>query len=210
MGQVGAVETSRAAWESIGQKLPSPHLGCPAFIQSFDHFAKVLPANGRVLDLGCGIGAVARLLVAQGFDVFGIDFAEAMIAAARTAVPEATFVQQSMLDISFDGEFDGVLASYSLLGLTPSQFDLVAGKIARALKPGGATLIALNEPDAGEDQDGSSISEIGGHSMYSRTYSEAEVRRAFSSLEVLSVERGIVSSDFYGDERCLCVLMAKT
>lgn len=206
---VVVVDATRNAWEEIGENLPSPHLTCPAFIRAFNKFVERLPTEGRVLDLGCGLGAVARLLVARGLNVVGIDYAGAMIAGARARVPEATFILQSMLEIAFEEEFDGVLASYSLLGLTPPEFEIMAGKITRSLRPGGAVLVALNEPDSDEDQDATSISTIGGHHMYSRTYTEAEVRLAFSDLEIVSVERGDVTSSFYGKEKCLCIILAK-
>src|SRR3954468_24724574 len=39
--------------------------------------------RGRVLDAGCGTGALAVELAARGFDVTGIDFAERAIDLAR-------------------------------------------------------------------------------------------------------------------------------
>lgn len=47
----------------------------------------------RVLDVGCGNGALARLLVGQErISYFGLDFSEAALVAARTAVPTGTFI----------------------------------------------------------------------------------------------------------------------
>jgi len=209
MNTARGTEANQAAWDKIGRDLPSPQLSCLAFIQSLEHFISLMPANGQVLDLGCGLGAVARLLVARGLNVTGVDYAESMVAGARAAVPGATFVRQSMLDINFDSEFDGVVASYSLLGLSPDEFAVVAGRIVRALRRGGVFLVALNEPEPGEDQDATAVSHIGGHMMYARAYSDAEVRQAFSGLAVVRVERGIVTSEIYGAEKGLFMIMAK-
>ncbi|GAA3001814.1 class I SAM-dependent methyltransferase [Actinokineospora diospyrosa] len=44
-----------------------------------------------VLDLGCGTGNLAALLVARGIDVVGVDPAEASLALARAKVPTARF-----------------------------------------------------------------------------------------------------------------------
>lgn len=42
-------------------------------------FAACLPSGGRVLDLGCGAGEpIAQWFIAEGFQITGVDFAEAM------------------------------------------------------------------------------------------------------------------------------------
>jgi SAM-dependent methyltransferase len=45
--------------------------------------ARVLPAGGRVIDLGCGTGEHSRFLASKGFDVVGVD-------ASRTMIEKAT------------------------------------------------------------------------------------------------------------------------
>jgi SAM-dependent methyltransferase len=47
--------------------------------------------RGRVVELGCGGGTVAKYLVDRGYEVLGIDQSPAMIRLARAAVPGATF-----------------------------------------------------------------------------------------------------------------------
>lgn len=49
------------------------------------------PAPGRVADLGCGTGTLARLLVDEGYTVAGVDISPEMIRRARSKVPEADF-----------------------------------------------------------------------------------------------------------------------
>ena len=47
-------------------------------------FAALLPAAGHVLDLGCGFGhPVASSLLAQGFDVTGVDTSPSLVFALR-------------------------------------------------------------------------------------------------------------------------------
>jgi SAM-dependent methyltransferase len=48
-------------------------------------------AHGTVVDLGCGSGILASVLVDAGYDVLGIDVSDAMIALARSRAPKATF-----------------------------------------------------------------------------------------------------------------------
>lgn len=47
----------------------------------------------RILDLGCGNGVVARRLIEEGFDVYGIDASETGIRIASGEHPGRFFVQ---------------------------------------------------------------------------------------------------------------------
>jgi SAM-dependent methyltransferase len=50
----------------------------------------------RVVDLGCGAGALSAILVRAGFQVIGIDRSAGLLAIARREVPGAEFVNESM------------------------------------------------------------------------------------------------------------------
>lgn len=63
------------------------------------------PPLGPILDLGCGNGAVARALIAEGYDVYGADASESGIAIANAESPGRFFV----LDVS-SGELPNELA----------------------------------------------------------------------------------------------------
>jgi SAM-dependent methyltransferase len=69
-------------------------------------------AGGRVLDVGCGPGLIARALVDAGADLVGIDGRESVVAAARTRAPEGNF---HVRDVQYDdlrslGRFSTVVA----------------------------------------------------------------------------------------------------
>lgn len=66
----------------------------------------------RILDVGCGNGAVACKLIADGFDVYGIDASVSGIGIANKKFPNRFFVQ----DIS---------SEYLPDGLPAHQFDVV-------------------------------------------------------------------------------------
>lgn len=68
--------------------------------------------RGAILDLGCGNGAVARALIALGYDVYGVDASESGVAIANATAPGRFFV----LDVS---------AGRLPIGLTGKRFDLV-------------------------------------------------------------------------------------
>jgi ubiquinone/menaquinone biosynthesis C-methylase UbiE len=66
-----------------------------------------LEPGWRVLDVGCGAGAVLRLVAGRGCVPHGIDAAEALIAFARTRLPNADLRVGEMEDLPWgDDGFD--------------------------------------------------------------------------------------------------------
>jgi SAM-dependent methyltransferase len=55
--------------------------------------------RGLVVDLGCGSGIWARELCDAGYEVFGVDQSESMIAIARRRLPDGEFRQESFLTV---------------------------------------------------------------------------------------------------------------
>jgi magnesium-protoporphyrin O-methyltransferase len=73
----------------------------------------------RLLDAGCGTGAVAVEAARRGADVVAVDLAGTLLDLARTRIPPAlarrvSFIPGDMLDPSF-GRFDHVVAMDSLI-----------------------------------------------------------------------------------------------
>jgi cyclopropane fatty-acyl-phospholipid synthase-like methyltransferase len=108
-----------------------------------------LRAGASVLDLGCGTGLPsARQLADGGCRVTGIDISPAMLAQARSNVPQATFLELDMTELgSLPGGYAAVVAFFSLLNLPRSLFPRVLGLIREALVPGGLFSLAMVEAD---------------------------------------------------------------
>jgi SAM-dependent methyltransferase len=58
----------------------------------------------RLLDVGCGAGALLWCLQDNGLKLFGVDYSAPLIAHARRAVPEATFAVAEALSLPFDAD----------------------------------------------------------------------------------------------------------
>lgn len=87
----------------------------------------------RILDLGCGDGALTLDIAAAGAEVVGVDASADMVEAARARGLEAHRVDGEHL--AFDGEFDAVFSNAALHWMPGA--DAVASGVFRALKPGG-------------------------------------------------------------------------
>ncbi len=87
----------------------------------------------RVLDLGCGDGALTEKLVASGCTVVGVDGSADQIAAAVKRGLDARVMNGEALE--FDHEFDAVFSNAALHWM--KRPDAVIDGVRRALKPGG-------------------------------------------------------------------------
>lgn len=90
-------------------------------------------AGERILDLGCGDGALTEALVAAGAEVLGVDASPDMIAAAKARGLAARVANGEAL--AFDAEFDAVFSNAALHWMVNA--DAVTAGVARALRPGG-------------------------------------------------------------------------
>jgi len=92
------------------------------------------PQSGeRILDLGCGDGALTERLVAMGAQVVGIDNSPDMIAAARQRGLDARVTDARAL--GFENEFDAVFSNAVLHWIKDDPDAPIAGAF-RALKTG--------------------------------------------------------------------------
>jgi trans-aconitate methyltransferase len=88
----------------------------------------------RILDLGCGDGALTQKLAELGCDVLGVDAGPDMIRVARELGLDAHVVDGH--ELAFEREFDAVFSNAALHWMKRDPDAVVAG-VARALKPGG-------------------------------------------------------------------------
>jgi trans-aconitate methyltransferase len=201
-------EINRTAWNNIVRsgKGIHPYTGDKKS-EWLRHFMESLPSGGKVLDLGCGDGIpVGEQLSEKRFILTGVDVSDEMIKAYAMNVPGAEVHRMPMTDIAWNQAFDGVVSSFSMLLLPPEDFRLVAGKVAKALKPQGYLILMLNEGDSSFGD----VQEIQGEQMYSTVVSEQEVRSSFEpQLELMSLDRETVTTEEYGTEHTMMFLFQK-
>jgi len=90
-------------------------------------------AGERILDLGCGDGALTEKLVALGCDVIGLDASPEQVAGACARGLDCRVGSGEAL--AFTNEFDAVFSNAALHWMRDA--DAVIGGVRRALRPGG-------------------------------------------------------------------------
>ena len=107
---------------------------------------RILPAGGatqplKILDAGCGTGAVMKYLARYG-EVTGFDFsAEALKFSRRRGHPR--LMQASVTAVPFADSTYDLVVSFDVLCEHGVDDGLALGEFARVLKPGGALLLRL-------------------------------------------------------------------
>lgn len=120
------------------------------------HVAELLrlfdpPQGARVLDIGCGTGAVAKLMAEARPD---LRFTLLNVSPSQLGMCPAGFdlICGDMNDLPFSsGSFDAVMALYAL---GHGDLAAVTGEIERVLRPGGVAFVydlAADEPAALEE-----------------------------------------------------------
>lgn len=101
-----------------------------------------------VLDIGCGAGATAAWLASLGFRVTGVDpspnlLAEAVraVAALPPSAPSPRFLSGRAENLPVDDASQDLAICECVLSLVPDA-DAALAETARALRPGGALLLA--------------------------------------------------------------------
>lgn len=87
----------------------------------------------RILDVGCGDGALTAKLAALGCDVVGVDTSDSLLAAARARGLDVR--KADVRNLPFDGEFNAVFSNAVLHWVREPE--VAARSMRKALKPGG-------------------------------------------------------------------------
>ena len=123
-----------------------------------------VPAETRVLDVGCGVGRWSRRLAARGAQVTGIDLSPTMIAEARRRAQadgiagRCRFATQNLADLDAGAPFDLVLGVTVLQHiLEPAALHAALARMTQHLAPGGRMVLLEAAPTRASSHCDSSI-----------------------------------------------------
>ncbi|MBK5919551.1 SAM-dependent methyltransferase [Rhodothalassium salexigens] len=135
-------------WNAVADAFAARRAAHPIGRSVVRDWAASLPAGGSIVYVGAGSGEpLAAALVADGFGLWAIDAAPAMVAAFRRHLPDVPVRCEAAERSDFFGRsFDGALA-VGLVFLLPADTQRVLiPALARALKPGGRLLFSAPAP----------------------------------------------------------------
>src|SRR6266704_443594 len=96
--------------------------------QLLHQFAEIVGTQGKVCEIGCGPGQIARYLKDRNVNMCGVDLSEEMVKTARRLNPDIPFAQGNMLALNApDESFAGVVSFYAIIHLRRED-------VTRALK----------------------------------------------------------------------------
>jgi len=109
----------------------------------------------KVLDVGCGNGKLAKLLLENGFEVLGIDRSDVMIERAKSLGVDAKNIELSKI---LSEAFDCLLCVGDVLNyMKQDELKRFLIEVSRVLKKGGYLLVDINTLHGFEISDGSVI-----------------------------------------------------
>ncbi len=162
-------ETSQAVYEANAAAYDAQRSRALFEGRWLARFTACLPSAGHVLDLGCGAGEpIARWFLAEGFQVTGVDYAQAMLEIARSRWPDGDWRCADMRVLELPERFDGIVAWNSFFHLTPDEQRTCLPRMAAHLKPGGSLLLTVG-PSLGE-----AIGTVAGQTVYHASLSPSE------------------------------------
>jgi SAM-dependent methyltransferase len=126
-------------WEKHWQKYDVEKVITSASSSRFllGYTRKYLPPDSRILEGGCGLGQYVYCLHVNGYDAYGIDYAQKTVGQINEAIPELKVLVGDVRALPFEeGFFDG----YWSLGIIEhfyEGFDVIALEMRRVIKSGG-------------------------------------------------------------------------
>ena len=145
------------------------------WLEKFENF---LPVNASILDVGCGSGEpIAQHFIAKGYELAGVDYAQAMITLARQRFPKQNWYVADMRALNLGRRYDGLIGWHSFFHLTREEQRAVLPLFSRHLYPGGVMMLTVG-PEEGECS-----GHVAGEDVYHASLSPEEYRMILEKLD---------------------------
>jgi len=104
-----------------------------------------LPDGANILDLCCGTGQLAKVLIEKGYRVTGIDGSDEMLRYAKENAPEAKFLLRDARAFQLPPEYHAVFSTFDALNhiMTIEELEKVFTNVFRCLAHSGIFIFDL-------------------------------------------------------------------
>lgn len=154
-------------------------------------FTDLLDEGAKVLDIGCGAGVPIARILANQFEVTGVDLSKEMVQLSRKNVPGGTFIHADIMEVDLPAaEFDAVVSFYTIFHIPKEHHKALFQKIHLWLKVGGYFLVTVSD-----ENEEPYIGEFHGVTMYwsnygLQEYKEILIEVGFDIIQTTSVGHG--------------------
>lgn len=93
--------------------------------------------NSFVVDLGCGNGALSKVLLEKGYRVLGIDASEDMIETAKKSYPNIRFKMADAMEFQLEEKADVIFSNAVFHWIDANKQEKLNSNISSQLKMGG-------------------------------------------------------------------------
>ncbi|HEY5728427.1 MAG TPA: class I SAM-dependent methyltransferase [Anaerolineales bacterium] len=177
-------EIAKSGYNKIADRYLAERDQGGANVQLIHDFIELLSPKSKVLDAGCGAGIPITKMLAEHFDVIGVDFSKAQIERAKKNVPNAHFLCQDMTQLDFpDKSLDGICSYYAIIHIPREEHASLLANFYRMLKSGGVALLCLGAENLIDDIEDDYLDTRMYWSHYdSDTYIKMLKERGFSNI----------------------------
>jgi ubiquinone/menaquinone biosynthesis C-methylase UbiE len=147
-------ETVKSGYNKIADRYLAERTRDSEDVRLLSDFIELLMPKSKVLDAGCGAGVPIAQMLAEKFDVTGVDFSEAQIELAKKNVPNAQFICADMTQLDFpDESLDGICSYYAIIHIPREEHKALFASFYRMLKTAGPVLLCLGAENLIDDID---------------------------------------------------------
>jgi len=147
-------EIVKAGYNNIADRYLAERTRDGADVRLLRDFIELLAPKSKVLDAGCGAGLPIAEMLAEHFDVIGVDFSKEQVERAKKNVPNAHFFREDMTELDFpDESLDGICSYYAIIHIPREEHASLFANFHRMLKTSGVALLCLGAEDLIDDID---------------------------------------------------------
>ncbi|MEP6894149.1 MAG: class I SAM-dependent methyltransferase [Chloroflexota bacterium] len=145
-------QTVKSGYSQIADKYLVTRTTDSEDVRLLGDFIELLSPHAKVLDAGCGAGIPISKMLAEHFDVIGVDFSETQIELAKKNVPNAKFLCEDMTQLHFPEHFfDGICSYYAIIHIPRDEHQALLANFHRMLKTSGVALLCLGAENLIDD-----------------------------------------------------------